>query len=137
MIPSSPNSLLDPIQLYIGMFLYLLLGLALSNFIFAKIPYTRGLIDFYLGDTFISDHEINMRGIQLLKVGGVVGATIMVKNGDDWMTAQNNARILIESHNAMNKVGLQMSPEHAERILNRPSFSQQTVAATLEKLKAK
>lgn len=134
-LPPKRDGLLDPIQIWLGIFLFFLLALALSNYIFAKIPATRRLIDYYLGEDFVSAHEINMLPRQAAKVVTVLGIGLAVKHGDDLLTAKVNAQTFAEYAETLKKTGNTMPTELARDILNRPSTTQQIVTTTLETAK--
>ncbi len=115
-----------------GLFLFLILVLALSNYAFAKIPATRCLIDHYLGDKFVSLHEINMLPRQAAKVVAAVGVGLAVKHGDDYVTAKMNAEAYTIVNEAVKKSGAPMPDGLAREILSRPSTAQQIVSAGLD-----
>lgn len=67
MTPAKFDGILYPIQVFVFLFLFCIFAIALVTFILAKIPYTRRLIDHYLGVNFVGDHEINTTPRLLLK----------------------------------------------------------------------
>lgn len=133
--PASRDGLLDPIQINVVLFLLLLLSMAITNYMFAKISFTRKLIDKHLGNTFISDHEVNTRAIQILKIAGPLAAAAALKTGDDYITARANVQMVIETSQALNNAGIKMTQQQVDIFLNRPSTTQQAISAVLERLK--
>jgi hypothetical protein len=74
---------------------------------------------------------------QMSKIGGAVVGAILIKHGDDYLTAQNNAQILLTQAESLKQIGLTITSEQANSILNRPSLSQQAVKPILDVLKDK
>lgn len=131
-LPQKRDGILDPVQIYVGFFVFVLLGIAASNFVFAKIPKSRLIINKFLGETFVGDHQVNMKGVQFAKaaIGGV--AALAVVHGDNMATSYQNAQDLHRAAEIMQVHGITVTPEHAERILNKPSSTQQILTTGLD-----
>ncbi len=74
---------------------------------------------------------------QISKIGGAVVGAILIKHGDDYLTAQNNAQILLTHAESLKRIGFTITSEQANTILNRPSLSQQAVKPVIDILKDK
>jgi len=118
---------LHEIQIYIGLFLFLLLGIALSNFVLAKIPVTRHIIDQLLGSNFISNHRINMKAAQLAKVATGVAAGVVMTNIDTHINDVNNINTVGQLAETLNNTGQSITTQQTDQIMSRPSALQQVV----------
>jgi hypothetical protein len=74
---------------------------------------------------------------QISKIGGAVVGAILIKHGDDYLTAQNNAQILLTQAESLKRIGFTITSEQANTIFNRPSLSQQAVKPVIDILKDK
>jgi hypothetical protein len=126
MAPAADKKLHE-IQIYIGLFLFLLLGIALSNFVLAKIPVTRQIIDQLLGANFISDHRINMKAAQLAKVAAGVASGVVMTSIDTHINDVNNINTVGRLAETLNNTGQSITTQQTDQIMSRPSALQQVV----------
>ena len=130
-----PSGVLDDLQINVGFFVFFILGLAISNYVFAKIKQTRSMIDKYLGADFVSSHGINMMPRQGIKAAAAVFTVLAVKHGDDYVTAMNDPYGSSAAANAAKNSGIDLPPQAIKVILERQSVTQQIVSAAVETAK--
>jgi hypothetical protein len=135
MIPGNSEGIADPIQLYIFVLFIFVVATAITNFMFAKIRFTRNLIDLHLGPTFVYDHGvITVMNNALKGVACLVGA-LLFKHGHLHLTSRANIKFLHEHADALTLVGKTISKAEAVEILKRISTLQKLVNQGLDLLK--
>ncbi len=112
--------------------MFLVLGVAISNSILAKVPTTRHIIDHYLGDKFVSEHKVNTKAIQLGRLVAGFGGAYLIRYGDDYFTTKANIQALKDAHEVTKVTGSPLTSEQQFEILRRPSGTQQILTKTLE-----
>ena len=110
--------------------------MALFLYLLAKIPFSRSLIDKYLGKDFISYHHINMKPVQLARLLTIPLTVLAVKHGDDYVTTlKNHSDIMQEAQTAQN-LGLPTpSEKRMQQVLDRPSTLTKLTDASVEGVK--
>jgi hypothetical protein len=106
--------------------------IAIECFIFAKIPYTRKLIDNHLGSTFVSDNGINTIPDRVIQGGACCGAALCIKHGDDFVNSYMNSLMLENKRKSAELAGEILSRKEVMDTLNRPSSTQEMVQCVVD-----
>ena len=113
------------VQGFALLILFYLGATAITNYVFAKIPLTRRVIDRNLGGTFVSYHGINMLPRQAAKCAGAVAAGYALVTADALVTPHVNGNALDKECIHSVAQGLpKPSPARVQEIMDRPSALQ-------------